>query len=49
MANGRVALVSPPPDVLKLLEASGLVRSFPIFNSVADAHRSFQVGTPAVA
>lgn len=49
LADGRVALVAPPPDVLKLLEATGLVRSFPIFNSVADAHLSFQTGTPAVA
>jgi len=49
LADGRVALVSPPPDVVKLLEASGLVRSFPIFTSVADAHISFQAGTPAVA
>ena len=45
LANGQVALVAPPPEVLKLLEASGLVRSFPIFDSVPEAHRSFQAGT----
>jgi anti-anti-sigma factor len=49
LADGRVALVSPPPEVLKLLEATGLVRSFPIFQSVAEAHLSFQAGTPVVA
>jgi anti-anti-sigma factor len=49
LANGRVALVAPPPDVLKLLEATGLVRSFPIFSTVAEAHSSFQAGTPARA
>jgi anti-anti-sigma factor len=49
LADGRVALVAPPPDVLKLLEATGLVRSFPIFSTVAGAHSSFQAGTPAVA
>ena len=48
LADGQVALVAPPPDVLKLLEATGLVRSFPIFASVAEAHSSFQAGTPAV-
>jgi anti-anti-sigma factor len=48
LTDGRVALVSPPSDVLKLLKATGLVRSFPIFTSVADAHLSFQAGTPAV-
>ncbi len=49
LADGRVALVAPPPDVMKVLKATGLVRSFPIYNSVADAHLSFQAGTPAVA
>jgi len=49
LADGRVALVAPPPDVLKLLEASGLVRSFPIFSTIAEAHSSFQAGTPARA
>ena len=49
LANGRVALVSPPPEVMKVLEATGLVRSFPIFSTVAEAHSSFQAGTPAVA
>lgn len=49
LADGRVALVAPPPDVLKLLEASGLVRSFPIFSTITEAHSSFQAGTPAVA
>ena len=49
LADGRVALVAPPPDVLKLLEATGLVRSFPIFSTVAEAHSSFQAGTPARA
>jgi anti-anti-sigma factor len=49
LADGRVALVAPPPEVLKLLEATGLVRAFPIFPSVSAAHLSFQAGTPAVA
>ena len=49
LADGRVALISPPPEMMKLLEATGLVRSFPIFSSVAEGHLPFQAGTPAIA
>lgn len=48
LADGRMAIVAPPTDMMRLLEATGLVRSFPIFSSVAEAHLSFQAGSPAV-
>jgi anti-anti-sigma factor len=41
LVDGKLALVSPPLVMMKLLEGTGLVRTFPTFSSAEEARLLF--------